>query len=235
MKKTADFDCKYTTKGMIPIAKNIRVVDSQGNQHEATYLKRAKGLVKSGRARFVDAHTLCLARPPNNFSEDNLMSEKNKFATLGSLGELNTSSFAGFAPADNGPRPDESSDFGISTEAAEILLANTNATSTGNALLDRILDSIDSITREHSYIIEAIDAIKRHGSIDGSVGELVSAREKTNQKSLALLEKMYDDFKPVDHRKNFLKGVDFDTLAAHMDSDELPDFVLKLLGLSDDD
>ena len=56
--------------------KNIFVVDEQGNQYEATYPKRAKGLVKNGRARFVDEHTICLACPPNhNHLEDIPMSE----------------------------------------------------------------------------------------------------------------------------------------------------------------
>ena len=54
---------------MTPIEKNIRVVDEQGNEYEATYPKRAKGLVKNGRARFVDEHTICLACPPNQLEE----------------------------------------------------------------------------------------------------------------------------------------------------------------------
>ena len=53
-------------KGMTPIEKNIRVVDEQGNEYEATYPKRAKGLIKNGRARFVDENTICLACPPEN-------------------------------------------------------------------------------------------------------------------------------------------------------------------------
>ena len=56
--------------------KNIIVVDEQGNQLDATYPKRAKGLVKHGRARFVDENTICLACPPNqNHLEDIPMSE----------------------------------------------------------------------------------------------------------------------------------------------------------------
>ena len=53
----------------------MNVVDEQGNVYEATYPKRAKGLVKNGRARFVDEHTICLACPPNENLEDNKMSE----------------------------------------------------------------------------------------------------------------------------------------------------------------
>ena len=57
------------------MTKNISVVDTQGNIYEATYPKRAKGLVKKGRARFVDETTICLARPPYH-TEDETMDEK---------------------------------------------------------------------------------------------------------------------------------------------------------------
>ncbi len=57
------------------MTKNVTVVDEQGNQHGATYPKRAKGLVKNGRARFVDENTICLACPPNQILEDTEMSE----------------------------------------------------------------------------------------------------------------------------------------------------------------
>ena len=45
---------------MTPIEKNIIVVDEQGKTYEATYPKRAKGLVKNGRARFIDENKICL-------------------------------------------------------------------------------------------------------------------------------------------------------------------------------
>ena len=62
---------------MTPIEKNIIVVDEQGNQYEATYPNRAKGLVKNGRARFIDDHTICLACPPDIETEDNTMSKNH--------------------------------------------------------------------------------------------------------------------------------------------------------------
>ena len=59
-------------RGGIPITKNIRVTDTQGNEYEATYPKRAKGLVKTGRARFIDEGTICLldARPSNHLEDE---------------------------------------------------------------------------------------------------------------------------------------------------------------------
>lgn len=56
--------------------KNIAVIDAQGNKYEATWPKRAKGLVKSGRARFVNKTTICLARPPVN-TEGTFMATEN--------------------------------------------------------------------------------------------------------------------------------------------------------------
>ena len=50
------------------------VVDEQGNEYEATYPKRAKGLVKNGRARFVDENKICLACPPDKILEETEMS-----------------------------------------------------------------------------------------------------------------------------------------------------------------
>ena len=61
--------------GATPIEKNVIVVDEQGNEYEATYPKRAKGLVKSGRARFVAENKICLACPPNNILEEEKMEE----------------------------------------------------------------------------------------------------------------------------------------------------------------
>ncbi len=72
LQKTA-FIRKNITKGATPIIKNIIVVDEQGNQYEATYPKRAKGLVKTGRARFVSENTICLACPPDTNLEENKM------------------------------------------------------------------------------------------------------------------------------------------------------------------
>ena len=64
-------------KGATPIEKNVRVIDEQGNEYEATYPKRAKGLVKNGRARFVGENKICLASPPDKILEEIKM-EQNK-------------------------------------------------------------------------------------------------------------------------------------------------------------
>ena len=79
---TKNFVCtlKIYTKGAKPIEKNVIVVDEQGNEYEATYPKRAKGLVKNGRARFVSENKICLACPPDK-TEENKMTENNILTT----------------------------------------------------------------------------------------------------------------------------------------------------------
>lgn len=78
---------------MTPIEKNVKVVDEKGNILEATYPKRAKGLVKNGRARFVDENTICLACPPNKILEDNKMDNINIDKTTGLVTETPASKY----------------------------------------------------------------------------------------------------------------------------------------------
>ena len=72
------------------MTKNIQVVDDRRNDYGATYPKRAKSLVKQGRARFIDEHAICLARPPIHLEEFYMN---------------NTATAISDAPKDNGPRP----------------------------------------------------------------------------------------------------------------------------------
>ena len=68
--------CQLTARGGIPRAKNIIVVDGQGNEYGATWPKRARGLVRNGRARFLSENKICLACPPEIDLEDNEMTDK---------------------------------------------------------------------------------------------------------------------------------------------------------------
>jgi hypothetical protein len=54
------------------IKKVVIVIDELGNQYESTYPKRDKGLVKTGRARFIGDNKICLVRPAKN----NILEEK---------------------------------------------------------------------------------------------------------------------------------------------------------------
>lgn len=62
--------------------KNIDVVDEAGNHYEPTWPKRAKGLVKHGRARFVDENRICLTCPPDQKTEETHMSNPSIFGEM---------------------------------------------------------------------------------------------------------------------------------------------------------
>ena len=162
-------------KGMIPIEKNIIVVDEQGNEYEATYPKRAKGLVKNGRARFIDENTICLACPPDTKLEDKNMSE-NKSTT---------------------PNNTFNTQISVKTDipltAREIFekISELQKQLTENSYhsLHRLDDSVSAICNsENEDISEQI----------GEVCSVFKMRETTLIKMLELYEKMYDDLKPCE-------------------------------------
>lgn len=58
--------------------KTVIVIDEQGNKLESTYPKRAKGLIKNGRAQYVDENTICLVDlPKHTILEENKMNNNN--------------------------------------------------------------------------------------------------------------------------------------------------------------
>lgn len=57
------------------MVKNISVVDEQGKVYGVTYPKRARGLVRKGRARFVDETAICLVRPPDKMEDGGMDTE----------------------------------------------------------------------------------------------------------------------------------------------------------------
>ena len=138
----------YST-GRSKIIKNITVVDTQGNQYEATYPKRAKGLVKKGRARFVDETTICLARPPY-YTEDEM--ENNNKTTA--------------------PSP-ESESKTVQLDAAYVIA------------------KIEQIMAESEHLRNALEVLRvqpMSGEAVIGMGNMIEARERTNQEMISLLK-----------------------------------------------
>lgn len=155
-------------EGMIPIAKNITVVDENGKEYEPTYLKRAEGLVKNGRARFVAQDKICLSRPPSKKSEDKLMSEnKDKKQKVN-------------------PNVERAMNF------AEKFV--TEKQKGFEMSLEYIMDKINQIMNDKEYILNTIEAltIVANGEHAAALGTVVEAREKTNRQLLSLFEKVLD-------------------------------------------
>jgi len=151
-------------------------VDENGKVYEATYPKRAKGLVKNGRARFVDENTicLCLACPPDivneNISEDKIMTDINVNA-------------------------DVIENAGNYTEVSSKFTLDY-------AL--RSIEKIRDDTAYLKDTIEALKIMAKSDGPGDIAGEakgrayqkIVESREATNQALIRFYEKMYDDLKP---------------------------------------
>ena len=159
-----------TARGMIPIEKNIIVVDENGTVFESTWLKRANGLVKKGRARWLDERTICLACPPEQM-EDNEMENMKQAETV-----------------------EERVDDTESAKQPDNKLGNL----TIEGLLDR-MDAIRKEMLFMNELLSTMENITNQGGEDdaGHIAEATSqafiARETTCQQQLRFLEKIYND------------------------------------------
>lgn len=161
------------------MTKNIIVVDANGKKIGTTYLKRAKGLIKQGRARFLTQNTLCLACPPNQNLEDNDMSEQ----TIENIGTENT---------------------GVENVMPDSI-AEDNTVINGKYSMEYCLGQIERIGRQTEYLNQVISELRQLDNDSScaqkamALGDIVKCRETTNQQMLRFYEKMYDDLKtPVE-------------------------------------
>ena len=152
------------------MTKNIVVVDEQGNEYEATYPKRAKGLVKNGRARFVGENKICLACPPDMISEDKKMSDNT----------INTKT----AQIANETADD------VSKFTVNYILEQIEKIAASTEYLNRAVAEIGQLQESTEFPMEG------YMSKAEAICQVVTCRETTNQQMLRLYEKMYDDLKP---------------------------------------
>lgn len=196
---------------MTPIGKNIIVVDEQGNTYEATYPKRAKGLVKNGRARFVDENKICLACPPDIDSEDKSMDHFSDMQDMDTREELSRAAYE--------------------TQGAQ---AKSPVLS-----MAYVLTRIDQILNDTAHVHEAIAAIRDMPVNEGmnnmagdtargeAISHAVQSRETTNQQLIRLLEKMYDDLKPKTPSDDVLKFEKLADVLSKYHSEEAANILAK--------
>ena len=156
------------------MTKNVNVVDDLGNRYVPTYAKRAKGLVKNGRARWVDENTICLACPPDDMNLEDTEMDKNKINPIeGMIVENKTSE----------------------------RLAARNGMNLMDILerMDKIIAQGDALANVVAQIKDLpVNPSESFGGQDGAcraeaIGEIYKNREVTNQKMLSMLEIMYND------------------------------------------
>ena len=152
---------------MIPIEKNIIVVDENGTVFESTWLKRANGLVKKGRARWLEERTICLACPPEK-TEDNKMENVRQTETA-----TEPVTAAGNA---------KQAGTGLTIED---LLDRMDAIREEMLSMKELLKSMEVIANQGGED----DA----GHIAEAAGQAFVARETTCQQQLRFLEKVYGD------------------------------------------
>lgn len=149
---------------MIPIEKNIIVVDENGTVFESTWLKRANGLVKKGRARWLDEKTICLACPPEQMEDNKMENMKQTEAVTEPI-------------ADSKDKPD-----GLTIEG---LLDRMDAIRKDMIAMNELLATIEKITNQGGEDGAGLNAV--------ATSEAFSARETTYQQQFRFLEKIYDD------------------------------------------
>ena len=181
---------------MTPIEKNIIVVDEQGNEYEATYPKRAKGLVKNGRARFITQNKICLLCPPKIEMEDNKMSENinvNENVEVNPEVVLNKAN-------ENKVSINAVSDRLLTVREIfeKIVELQKQLTESSYHSLHRLDDSISSICADENE--EKSQQITE-------VCSVFKMRETTLLKMLELYEKMYDDLKSSEIQKTTRSGI----------------------------
>lgn len=166
--------------------KTVKVVDEVGNRYEATYVKRAKGLVKNGRARFIDEDTICLVRPPNN-TEDIKMTDINKNEALVETAVETTAVLE--------PAPTK--------YTLEYALEQIEMIERDNQHILEAFHILETVKSAGPGDIGAEEKAK-------AIGNTVKARETTNQQLINFYAKMIDDLKPkseFDENREYLKWV----------------------------
>ncbi len=170
------------------MTKNIIVVDSQGKKCGVTYLKRAKGLVKQGRARFLAQDMLCLACPPKQNLEEPVMSEQTN--------EI----------IENKTEYETEIEYKETTENQEVKQSQQNSTP-DKFSIEYCLTQLEHLAHQTDYLEQSIFELKQLdsdpfcGHKASAISDVVKSREATNQQLISFYMKMYDDLKtpaPVD-------------------------------------
>lgn len=161
------------------MAKNITVVDARGRKYTKTYPKRAAGLVKKGRARFVNESVICLACPPYQM-EDNRMDTMNFMNIKEQPEESVAETTMAGAPV-------------VEVKTAESMAVNESVQADMPKQLDSayLMQKIDQIIADSEYLTTALQTLPNldHAGA-AAAGNMIQCREQTNQRMIDFLEKM---------------------------------------------
>lgn len=162
----------------------IAVVDEAGNRYEATWKRRAQGLVKNGRARYIDESTICLTCPPKKITKN---SEEHKMTT-----QNTTSNIEEITPI--GTTENEALSETEREEIISEIIQNETISSPAKYSIEYALEQIQKIQedgRDLTAIINKI-AFSSDTKVD-AIRHIITVRETTNQKLINFYQKMIDD------------------------------------------
>lgn len=218
------------------MTKNIKVTDESGRDYGCTYPKRAKGLVKNGRARFVDENVICLACPPNRLQTNDLeeapMFNRNE-TPVNPNANLNPD--PGFDPRQSAPMADGA----------------PQPLSPADLSPEYILRQVEAIHGNTAYLTDAVEKIGELGGNDSpapdyraqAIGDIVKAREETNCRLIEFYTNLFywqcPEARPEkigDERakQNYeLRKQALNILGdADLDGDELADVLAKIINMN---
>ena len=198
--------------------KTVQVTDEAGNRYEATYPRRAKGLVKHGRARFTDESQteIILTCPPNQnlILEDQTMTEQNThIQTTENETMVATESIV---PEKNVPQLTAKEIFDqIVTLQRQMLESSYNA-------LYRLTDATYGICGDGCF-----ESDEAKGEAIESVASAFRMREDTYQQMLNVYQQMYNDLRDRRSEYDRIKNVLLDMYERRVilvkESDDLDD------------
>jgi hypothetical protein len=187
---------------MTPIEKNICVIDESGNEYEATYPKRADGLVKKGRARFVDNKTICLnntsvpacpagINEPENKKMDNNISlndNKQKQSTNDFVREQINRMMSLLETTNPDGEPYMMVNVVMFDKVNSMMLtfmehSNEYDETPEEPSMKYVMSRIDMIIRDNQHIksaLTAIDTMQINESLNGGVGDAARAEAIQN-------------------------------------------------------
>jgi hypothetical protein len=194
---------------MTPIEKNINVVDENGNKYGATWPKRAKGLIKNGRARYVSEDTICLARPPEKDEEIKMADNEN---------------------SDMNRNTADTNDNGRLT--IREILDRMDAVAKNTDYLESAIAAIHEIPSGGPGDPGAPGDIAGQGKAN-ALAQIVRQREETNQRLIGFYQKVYDDLTHPEAeapKRDILRQI-LDAVSDMDDEEIKADTLTKLIGI----
>ena len=160
-----------------------------GNAYAPTYLRRAKGLVKAGRARWSDENKICLLASPAHINEEahemDIYDNDGNVAKTANIPETVRESLNEYVS----DKKEDANAAGPEMTPAYIL-SQMEKIRADNAYIYEALMSVREI-KPHAPSMNAADYASQ-GKAE-AIGDTVKAREATNLKLLSMYERMYAD------------------------------------------